>query len=521
MELQEIKSRLNILEVAHHLSIEINTKTHRALCPFHPDKTPSLQFSKEKQICTCFSSNCTAGTMDVIGLVEKKLNLSTHEALKYLTRLAGETSPQPPRENGSIKEKTDYHQDFEQMQSSFMASKTARAYAKDRCLDAGKLSIGYNAFKGGKFSYLRGCITFGLRDGKGKVVSMYGRSVRDNDKARHYYTSNRQGLYPRYPSGEKKKLIMTESIIDAATLLSIDEITSEHEILALYGTNGLTTEHIHAIQRLEGPREIILFVDGDQAGKAAIEKHGEYLQKLFPEIKITTVDTPEEEDINSLAVGHESGVFTQLLKERRRFLFLSAEAPAQAGLSETKLQPAVGEMAQASVHNTPPPSLAGLHTENPNKIAYTTGTAAYYIKGGIRKDLDSLKVTLVVEHPDSKAKSRNKLDLYEDKQTEKVSREAAEKLGLRADLVEHDLNRLTDLLDEYREDLASQANNEEDKTVAISASEKEKCISFLRAPNLLSAINELIGKSGVAGEENNRLFLFGIASSYKMEETLH
>ena len=31
----------------------------------------------------------------------------------------------------------------------------------------------------------------------------------------------------------------------------------------------------------------------------------------------------------------------------------------------------------------------------------------------------------------------------------------------------------------------------------------------------------MIGKSGVVGEENNRLFLFGIASSYKMEDTLH
>jgi len=43
----------------------------------------------------------------------------------------------------------------------------------------------------------------------------------------------------------------------------------------------------------------------------------------------------------------------------------------------------------------------------------------------------------------------------------------------------------------------------------------------LKKPKLLENINELIGKSGVVGEEKNRLFLFGIASTYKMESTLH
>jgi energy-coupling factor transporter ATP-binding protein EcfA2 len=46
-------------------------------------------------------------------------------------------------------------------------------------------------------------------------------------------------------------------------------------------------------------------------------------------------------------------------------------------------------------------------------------------------------------------------------------------------------------------------------------------MTFLKTPDLLKNINELIGKSGIAGEENNRLLLFTIASSYKMPDTLH
>lgn len=508
MDIRQIKERLDILQVAAQLGIQIDKRSQKAHCPFHDDKTPSLQFSQERQIATCFSSNCNAGTMDVISLTEKKLNLSTHEALKYLSQLTGEVQAVKPVQET---EKRDYQKDFEQMQSSFIASSTARNYLESRLVDWKKLNapggspVGYNAFKSSKFNYLRGCITFGLRAENGKVVSMYGRSVRDNDKARHYYTSNRKGLYPSYPGKKVQKLILTESVIDTATLLSIGPITKDYEILALYGTNGLTAEHVHALQQLEEPKEIILFFDGDAAGKAAREKHGKYLQALLPNIKISVVETVEGEDINSIAQGHEQGIFTQLLKERK--LFKSSEKSSTEVKNEGNTPQTVQE-----------PS--GLDTTNPNKITYATETAAYYIKGGIRKDLDSLKVTLVIEHLDTKAKSRNKLDLYEDKQTEKISRESAEKLNLRVDLIENDLNVLTDLLDEYREQNIDQQEGE-NKQVIIPTVEREKCQTFLKAPNLLARINELIGKSGVVGEENNRIFLFGIASSYKMEETLH
>ena len=44
-----------------------------------------------------------------------------------------------------------------------------------------------------------------------------------------------------------------------------------------------------------------------------------------------------------------------------------------------------------------------------------------------------------------------KLDLYEYAQLEKVSKLAAEKLGLRKDIVEQDLEQLKELLEYYRD----------------------------------------------------------------------
>jgi DNA primase len=501
MEIHELKTRLSITEVAAKLGIQIN-KQGRARCPFHPDKTPSLQFSKEKNICTCFSSNCTVGTMDIISLTEKYKNITTHEALKYLSELAGEVKAK--HVNNKPSTNMNYPTDFEQMQSSFISSSTARNYAESRGLNWKALQIGYNAFKQGRFNYLRGCITFALRDNQNHVVSMYGRSIRDNDKAKHYYTANRKGFYPNYPPAETTKLILTESVIDTATLLQIPELTEQYFTLALYGTNGLTAEHVNAIQQLELLNEIILFFDGDEAGRAANEKQGQYLKELLPEIKITVVETPEEEDINSLSIGHESGIFTELLKNRKPFSF-SIE-------KKKEVEPPV----------ILPKQNSKLNTSNPYKITYPTETATYHVKGGIPKALDSLKITLEIEHPTTNRKSRTKPDLYEDKQVEKVSREAGEKLGIRADLIEIDLSSLTDLLDEYREQQLKENQPEEENTkVIVQIPEQQRCISFLKQKQLIEKFNQLIEKSGITGEANNRIFLFVIATAYKMPDTLH
>jgi len=347
-----------------------------------------------------------------------------------------------------------------------------------------------------------------------RAVEPRPSKLKGRNYEKHLYLKNRSGLYPNYPQAATTTLILTESIIDAATLLQHREITKDYEIVALYGTNGLTAEIKQAITELEQLEEVILFLDGDAAGRKATINHGTTLKEILPNIKISIVNTLENEDINSIAQGHEPNIFLDLLKNRTPF-FYSTEKQQKTSTEEKK---------QSTVPQTSNLAPQTLNTSNPNNIIYPTETATYYIKGGIRRDLDSLKVTLVIEQPKATAgnlKSRNKLDLYEDKQTEKISREAAEKLQLRADLIEQDLNILTDLLDNYREQAMPIDNKDENKQVIIPTVQKEKCLAFLKKPKLLENINELIGKSGVVGEINSRIFLFGIASTYKMENTLH
>ena len=113
------------------------------------------------------------------------------------------------------------------------------------------------------------------------------------------------------------------------------------------------------------------------------------------------------------------------------------------------------------------------------------------------------------------------MDLYEEKQVRKEAREAAEKLELRSDQVENDLSQLTDLLEEYRENLLTLTNDQLTTEKMPSLAEQAKCKAFLQQADLIQKLNQLIGQSGITGEDNNRLFLFVIATSHKMPDTLH
>jgi energy-coupling factor transporter ATP-binding protein EcfA2 len=320
----------------------------------------------------------------------------------------------------------------------------------------------------------------------------------------------------------------------------MNSVADQYNLLALYGTNGLTDEYLEAIQCLSGLQEIILLLNGDEPGRAATAKHTTTLQACRPGVTISSVNLPEGEDVNSLLQTHPdtfATLITDLIGIREIFFSPekkegwpsappAAATPASSLSSErTALPAAVPAAAGDPLTAAPAPpcwEVKALDTTNPYKLRYSTPTANYYIQGGIGKTLDSLKVTLVIEHPASGYKSRNKLDLYEDKPVEKVSKEAGEKLGLRGDLLETDLYRLTDLLDDYREKQWS--GNSEDAPAplpALSIDEQQQLQAFGRRPDLLAAINERLGKSGIVGETNNRLFVFIIALSHLTGDTLH
>ncbi len=272
MEIQEIKSLLTIGHVLEHYGLKAD-RNHMLHCPFHADKTPSFQVYHKTNTFCCFSSNCQAGTGDVIDFIGLKEKCTKHEALIKAKVMLGYQEQQhlPQLENQPPYEKL-----FKLFEANLEKSGKAKAYLKSRNLSTE--NTGYNATG---WAQLKHCIIYPLKDKEGKIVSLYGRSILSDSDQRHYYTKNRSGLYPGYPKAETETLILTESIIDAQTLQQVPELKT-YAILALYGTNGLTAEHAEAIKSLEKLKEAVLFFDGDAAGKEAVLKTSGKLKALMP-----------------------------------------------------------------------------------------------------------------------------------------------------------------------------------------------------------------------------------------------
>jgi DNA primase catalytic core len=557
MEISEIKKRLPIETVLGRYQLTPD-HNHRLKCPFHDDKTPSLQVYPETGTWTCFSSNCSAGSGDQIDFIMKYEKISKHEAILKAKSLLGSDNVKPsspvkkpeliitsndPETLSRIAVLTKI---FSSFQNGMLRSQPGRQYAVSRGLDPDKLDIGFNSGQyhhNGKVSDLlmksfikhgllkpigkgthqvfgKNCICFALKNPAGQVTGLYFRSIFETngntDQSRHFYLKDRQGLYPVYPKPGTTKLILTEAIIDAATLLQMEEITKAYGILSLYGTNGLTDEHKKAIGDLKELQEIILFFDGDQAGREAVKKHSETLHTLKPDIKISFVETPDGHDINSLYTSHEKEVFTHLLHARKSFSF-SIETLS----SEKKSEPVQdGSLPAGSTDQS-----GKLDSSNPYNLLYIGEIARYSIRGGLRSDMDSLKVSIVIESLKQAGpymKYRNKADLYENRQVEKIAREASDKLDVRSDLIELDMHRLTDLLEDYRDSLyAKGREGERHPVIKADPAMISRCREFLSGPDLIQRLNRVIGESGVVGEETNRMFLFIIATSYKMPDTLH
>ena len=535
MELKDIKQQLSITTVLQHYNLQLD-KNSRLLCPFHNDKNPSLQVYPKTNTYCCFSSNCKAGTGDSIQFIQLKENCSKHEALvKASAMVTGNAiTPQSPAaklfiEPAPIERETTLIKSFSIFTKALTVSKQAVAYLQSRGLDykqheTGFISERYHhdiskelqaAFATvgllkpspvkGYTVWAKGCIIFPLKDIENKIVSLYGRSITDNENNRHFYLQNRTGLYPGYPALQTKKLILTESIIDAASLLQQEEVKNNYTILSLYGTNGLTDEHIKAIIELPQLEEIILMLDADEAGEAATAKHTVTLKQLLPETKISKVILPAGEDVNSVLCTHDDAkVLADLIEQRMDFSFsIEKEKPG------TITAPATAQ--------------SKLDTRNNELLIYDNCELYFEILGGIKiTGLDRMKVTLKVKH---KEKTNHpqwySIDLYNQVQREQTINNVAETLELSSQQTTNTFINLITELEQHRIKKVEALQPKEKAQHELTPAQRTAAINELKKPNLLQRTAEMIALTGIVGEASNSMIAYLVYCTRKQPVPLH
>ena len=164
-----------------------------------------------------------------------------------------------------------------------------------------------------------------------------------------------------------------------------------------------------------------------------------------------------------------------------------------------------------------------LDTSNTNNYNYQTKHLDIHILGGLKTNkLESLRITLSVQKLNTHNILRHSIDLYNDTQVEKFVRRIAERLEIGTSIVRRCLQELTHELENYRFILLQkQAEQYQPYTKELTQVEIKEAESLLRSTDLLSKTNELIGESGVIGEEVNRLLMYLIFTSRKTNTPLH
>lgn len=163
-----------------------------------------------------------------------------------------------------------------------------------------------------------------------------------------------------------------------------------------------------------------------------------------------------------------------------------------------------------------------LNTTNTNNYEYFTNHLEIHVLGGIKLNkLDSLRVTLSINKKEHHTKLRHNIDLYNDNQVEKLVRKVAERIEIGTSIVRRTLQELTNELETYRLSQLEQEDENEFTIRELTKKEETEAIKLLKKPNLLQLTNDLIGNSGVIGEETNRLLMYIIFTSRKSANPLH
>ncbi len=345
--IDEIKSQVNVYDViSQYLPLEKVGSSYRALCPFHPEKTPSFYVSPQKNIWKCFGCGKSGSAITFVMEYE---GLSFSEALIKIAEKQGIKLKFTGKDK--FQENKKYYQLLELVskfyQQQLRTSPKARKYLSDRNIlpsTIDKFNIGYSPeddsfikwieknninkedlvkigvissieSKKDKFS---GRIIFPIKNLQGKIVGFGGRSIEPN-KSPKYLNSPETQIYKKseilYGLYESKDLI--RELKEAILVEGYFDVISPYQIgiknvVATLGT-ALSLKQTKMLKKFVN--KVYILYDSDEAGKKAAIRAAKML--LYQGIDVYYVNI-ENKDPDELAKnGYNS--FKQHIEKSTRF----------------------------------------------------------------------------------------------------------------------------------------------------------------------------------------------------------
>lgn len=523
-QLNQIKA-LNLPEIIQSYGIQLKhngNSSYLGRCPFHNDTHPSLSLTLKgnKWLWHCFG--CSAkGT--VIDFVMRKENLTFKEAYRKLSQYE---KTEVREQRTEIREQktglnpqdllnrvTDfYHQTFKEdrrgleylskrglsEQEIYLDFKIGfvNGTLKKTLPDNGPMidslkHLGLLNEKGNERFYH--CVVFPIFDEDGNTVSFYGRNI---EQRQHLYLPGpHKGVFNSKVLRTTKKIFLAESIIDCLSLFQL----GFKETISLYGTNGLTQEHIELFQKYM-INEVYLCLDNDEAGKEASQRVSEKLTSFG--IKVYALSLPEGiKDLNDYLVsGKSKDDFMQLI-EKATLITNQTGLTSQTSITD-------------KTNLTDNPKI----TQDDTQITFDFCARSYRIRGLTATRLDQLKVNIKLATSDSY--HLDTLDLYSSKQRQVFVSQARKILNLDPGLINSDFSVMVEHLENLQAKLLEESKQKKEDRIQMSEKDKAEALEFLKSPDLFERILFDFKACGYVGEETNLLLGYITSISRKLQEPL-
>lgn len=514
-EIDALKERVDLVEAIRAAGVELTPRGKNlfGLCPFHPDDKPSLSVNPKTRLWQCFG--CKAGG-DVLKFWELKEKLSFGASLKRLRQLAGEVPAGPSRskprpQNGLAGGYTRGEllgRVAELYRARFKANPAGQRYLEQRGLGSRELveAFGVGLADGSLLSMLpeegpmvealtelgvlsergqehfQGCLVVPLEHPQLGVLGLYGRRLDEEEgPGRHRLLPGPlRGVLNGQALKASRRVVLAEGVFDVFALW----LAGVRDATWLGGSTRIPPDLEALLGRL-ATREAVLCLDGDEAGQAGARELGERLAGQG--LRCQVAEMPAGQDPNSVLCSAGPEALARLVAEARPL-----EAAPAAGGREDQADGFTLELEEVSYRVTLKPPFGGRLR------------AVLRASRGDRLHLDRLDLaSLRARHETTNALMRV-LEVP------------------RADVERH----MRVLLREAESWVSSHPEPAPHSALLpqevppMTEGEREEALAFLQAPDLVDRILADCEGLGFVGEETNKLLVYLIGVSRKLEKPL-
>lgn len=367
-KINEIAKLIDIVDIiSYYIPVKKRGKSFVAVCPFHPDKNPSLHISKEKQVYHCFACKASGNVFRFVQDYEK---ISFQDAVLKLAERANvqinfnKQNKVVSDDIGKLYEINKlaakyFHKNLLDLKGS--EKEFISGYLKKRGLSKnsitnfglGYASRGWNNLlshflddgtfsaddilaaglvkskeKGKYYDTFRGRMVFPILNESDKVVGFGARKLYDDDEIEGKYINTQEtkvyqkrqilyGLNLAKDSIRKNDfVIIVEGYLDVISL-------SQNSVINVVASSGtaLTPEQVHLLSRYT--KNIILVFDSDSAGIKAAKAGLQII--LEAGLDLSIISLPEGEDPDSFIKNKGKDEFIHLLNTKKSVIEFVSE----------------------------------------------------------------------------------------------------------------------------------------------------------------------------------------------------